>query len=31
MDVTGYRSHGMVHVNTRRSDSFADHAGEGLL
>jgi integrase len=31
MDHTGHRSHAMVRVYTRRSDAFADHAGEGLL
>jgi site-specific recombinase XerD len=30
-DHTGHRSLAMVRVYTRRSDAFADHAGEGLL
>jgi integrase len=31
MDHTGHQSAAMVRVYTRRSDAFADHAGEGLL
>ena len=31
MDHTGHRSHAMVRAYTRRTDAFADHAGEGLL
>jgi integrase len=31
MDHTGHRSHAMVRIYTRRADTFADHAGEGLL
>ena len=31
MDHTGHKSVAMVRVYTRRSDAFADHAGEGLL
>jgi integrase len=31
IDHTGHKSIGMVRVYTRRSDAFADHAGEGLL
>ena len=31
MDHTGHQSVAMVRVYTRRSDAFADHAGEGLL
>ena len=31
MDHTGHKSVSMVRVYTRRSDAFADHAGEGLL
>lgn len=31
MDHTGHRSVAMVRVYTRRSDAFADHAGDGLL
>ncbi len=30
-DHTGHRSLAMVRTYTRRSDAFADHAGEGLL
>jgi site-specific recombinase XerD len=30
-DHTGHQSMAMVRVYTRRSDAFADHAGEGLL
>ncbi len=30
-DHTGHRSLAMVRVYTRRSDAFADHAGDGLL
>jgi len=31
MDHTGHKSVAMVRTYTRRSDAFADHAGEGLL
>ena len=31
MDHTGHQSVAMVRVYTRRSDAFADHAGDGLL
>jgi integrase len=31
MDHTGHQSSAMVRVYTRRSDAFADHAGNGLL
>ena len=31
MDHTGHQSAAMVRTYTRRSDAFADHAGEGLL
>ena len=30
-DHTGHRSVAIVSVYTRRADTFADHAGEGLL
>ena len=30
-DHAGHKSVAMVRVYTRRSDTFADHAGEGLL
>ena len=31
MDHTGHQSAAMVRIYTRRSDAFADYAGEGLL
>ncbi len=31
MDHTGHKNVAMVRVYTRRSDAFADHAGDGLL
>ena len=31
MDHTGHASVAMVRIYTRRADTFADHAGEGLL
>ena len=31
MDYCGHRTVAMVRAYTRRSDAFADHAGEGLL
>jgi integrase len=31
MDHTGHKSVAMVRVYTRRVDSFAEHAGDGLL
>ena len=31
MDHTGHQSAAMVRTYTRRTDAFAQHAGEGLL